>query len=160
MRPEKPSVDIPGEGIPTPGIRFLVLLLLRAELPKMENSVRFSYASSPTREFPAHPRVAWSLAGSHWLACGTAALAFDPLCGDGTGHAIREAILAAAVLRAIQRGANVDELLNHYIRRGWLPASNVTCLFAMSSTSPAELDLGGRLPRRRFAKVWHGVTTN
>ena len=52
-----------------------------------------------------------------WLACGTAALAFDPLCGDGTGHAIREAILAAAVLRAIQRGANVDELLNHYQAR-------------------------------------------
>jgi hypothetical protein len=73
--------------------------------------------SESTREFPAHPRVAWPLTGSHWLACGTAALAFDPLCGDGTGHAIREAILAAAVLRAIQRGANVDELLNHYQAR-------------------------------------------
>jgi hypothetical protein len=73
--------------------------------------------SDSTREFPAHPRVAWPLTGSHWLACGTAALAFDPLCGDGTGHAIREAILAAAVLRAIQRGANEDELLNHYQAR-------------------------------------------
>ena len=35
-----------------------------------------------------------------WLACGTAAMAFDPLCGDGTAHAIREAILASAVIRA------------------------------------------------------------
>jgi hypothetical protein len=27
-------------------------------------------------------------------------MAFDPICGDGTGHAIREGILAAAVIRA------------------------------------------------------------
>ena len=80
-------------------------------------AAQVAHLSESTREFPAHPRVAWPLAGSHWLACGTAALAFDPLCGDGTGHAIREAILAAAVLRAIQRGANVDELLNHYQAR-------------------------------------------
>ena len=80
-------------------------------------AAQITHLSESTREFPAHPRVAWPLTGSHWLACGTAALAFDPLCGDGTGHAIREAILAAAVLRAIQRGANVDELLNHYQAR-------------------------------------------
>ena len=80
-------------------------------------AAQIAHLSESTREFPTHPRIAWPLTGSHWLACGTAALAFDPLCGDGTGHAIREAILAAAVLRAIQRGANVDELLNHYQAR-------------------------------------------
>jgi hypothetical protein len=80
-------------------------------------AAQITQLSESTREFSAHPRVAWPLAGSRWLACGTAALTFDPLCGDGTGHAIREAILAAAVLRAIQRGANVDELLNHYQAR-------------------------------------------
>jgi hypothetical protein len=69
------------------------------------------------REFPAHPGIRWPLAGIDWLACGTAALAFDPLCGDGTGHAIREAILASAVLRAAARGANVKELTTHYQTR-------------------------------------------
>ena len=72
---------------------------------------------APTREFPSYPRIAWPLCGKDWLACGTAALAFDPLCGDGTGHAIREAILASAVVRAAAKGANVNELLTHYQAR-------------------------------------------
>jgi len=70
-----------------------------------------------SREFPSYPRIASPLCGEHWLACGTAALAFDPLCGDGTGHAIREAILASAVVRAAARGANVGALLAHYQAR-------------------------------------------
>jgi hypothetical protein len=71
----------------------------------------------PVGEFPAHPRMAWPLCGTGWLACGTAALAFDPLCGDGTGHALREAILASAVVRAAARGDGVDQLLAHYEAR-------------------------------------------
>ena len=69
---------------------------------------------STPREFPAYPRIADPFCGPGWLACGTAALAFDPLCGDGVGNAIREAILAAAVIRAIAEGANVDGVLAHY----------------------------------------------
>jgi len=70
-----------------------------------------------TREFPSYPRITWPLCGPHWLACGTAALAFDPLCGDGTGHAIREAILASAVVRAAVRGTDVNALRAHYQAR-------------------------------------------
>ena len=69
---------------------------------------------STPRKFPAYPRIAAPLCGPGWLACGTAALAFDPLCGDGVGNAIREAILAAAVIRAIADGENVDSVLAHY----------------------------------------------
>ena len=68
-------------------------------------------------EFRAYPRIAWPLCGPAWLACGTGALAFDPLCGDGSGNAVREAILAAAVVRAVARGGNPDELLAHYRTR-------------------------------------------
>jgi hypothetical protein len=50
--------------------------------------------------FPAYPRIMQPLQGQTWLACGSAAMAFDPLCGDGTANAVREAILAAAVIRA------------------------------------------------------------
>ena len=69
------------------------------------------------REFPAYPRILDPLCGPGWLACGTAALAFDPLCGDGTGNAIREAILASAVIRAVAKGGDVERLLEHYSAR-------------------------------------------
>jgi hypothetical protein len=71
----------------------------------------------PAGEFPAYPRIATPLCGPRWLACGTAALAFDPLCGDGTATAIREAILASAVVRAAAEGAPVERLLAHYQTR-------------------------------------------
>jgi hypothetical protein len=72
-------------------------------------------------DFPAYPRIADPLCdgvrGHAWLACGTAAMAFDPICGDGAGNAVREAILAAAVIRAATRGETVDRLLAHYRSR-------------------------------------------
>jgi hypothetical protein len=70
-----------------------------------------------TAEFPAYARIASPLCAPGWLACGTAALAFDPICGDGTAHSIREAILASAVIRALVKGDNTDELLSHYDAR-------------------------------------------
>jgi hypothetical protein len=68
-------------------------------------------------DFPAYARIASPLSASNWLACGTAAMAFDPICGDGTAHAIREAILAAAVIRAAARGDTPDHLRSHYEAR-------------------------------------------
>jgi flavin-dependent dehydrogenase len=44
-------------------------------------------------------------------------MAFDPICGDGTAHAIREAILAAAVIRALAKGGPANDLLLHYEAR-------------------------------------------
>ncbi|HYA18247.1 MAG TPA: hypothetical protein VEF06_12310 [Bryobacteraceae bacterium] len=72
--------------------------------------------------FPTAPRIVDPLggvteSGSAWLACGTAALAFDPLCGDGTAHAVREAILASAVVRGVAKGADPRALLAHYQAR-------------------------------------------
>jgi hypothetical protein len=80
-------------------------------------AAQVAHLSATSHEFPAYPRVAWPLAGKDWIACGTAALAFDPLCGDGTGHAIREAILAAAVVRAAADGGDIDELVKHFQTR-------------------------------------------
>ena len=52
--------------------------------------------------------------GPNWLATGTAACSYDPLCGDGTGYAIRAAILAAAVLDGIDRETKKESLLTYY----------------------------------------------
>jgi hypothetical protein len=67
--------------------------------------------------FPSHPRVVFPLAGPVWLACGTAALGFDPLCGDGAGNAVREAILASAVVCAATAGGEPADLAAHYQAR-------------------------------------------
>lgn len=64
--------------------------------------------------FETAPRQLPSLAGPGWLACGMSAIAFDPICGDGTAQAVREAILAAAVIRAGRDGADSEKLATHY----------------------------------------------
>jgi hypothetical protein len=68
-------------------------------------------------EFPAYPRILSSLCGQGWLACGTAAMAFDPLCGEGAGNAVREAILASAVVQSVLAGQAVEEILREYSLR-------------------------------------------
>jgi hypothetical protein len=65
-------------------------------------------------EFAAYPRITSLLGGEGWLACGTAAMSFDPLCGEGAGNAAREAILACAAVQAILAGQNAREVLEEY----------------------------------------------
>jgi hypothetical protein len=74
-------------------------------------------ASPPRGTFLSHPRIAFPLSAPGWLACGTAALAFDPLCGDGAGNAVREAILASALIRAVSAGGDPQSLAAHYQAR-------------------------------------------
>jgi len=67
-----------------------------------------------SRPFRAAPRLHLPLVGDDWLACGTAAIGFDPICGDGTAQSVREAILASAVLTGIAQGGDRGALLSHY----------------------------------------------
>jgi hypothetical protein len=78
---------------------------------------RIASIGDPAGEFPASPRIVSPLCGPDWLACGTAGMAFDPLCGDGTAHAVREAILASAVVLGMSRGGDAQELRAHYQAR-------------------------------------------
>lgn len=64
--------------------------------------------------FDTSPAIANPVYGSDWLACGNAAMTFDPICGDGAATAAREAILASAVLSAIAKGDEPAPLLLHY----------------------------------------------
>jgi 2-polyprenyl-6-methoxyphenol hydroxylase-like FAD-dependent oxidoreductase len=78
---------------------------------------KIAAAPSTAARFPAAPRMAAPIAGNDWLACGTAALAFDPICGDGAAHAVREGILASAVIQAAIRGGEAARLVTHYENR-------------------------------------------
>jgi len=80
-------------------------------------AMRIERLGTAAGEFLAHARLRWPLCGPGWLACGSAAMAFDPLCGDGTAQAIREAILVAAVVQAITKGDDVERILAHYQAR-------------------------------------------
>jgi hypothetical protein len=51
------------------------------------------------------------------VAAGSLARVYDPLCGDGTGYAVREAILAAAVMDGVERGLPRESCLEHYRSR-------------------------------------------
>ena len=73
--------------------------------------------SEAFRQFPAYPRIADQLCTPGLLLCGTAAMGFDPVCGEGAGNAVREAILASAAIRAIEDGADEQRVLQHYSSR-------------------------------------------
>ncbi|WP_292943756.1 hypothetical protein [Novosphingobium sp.] len=64
--------------------------------------------------FETAPRVLERLVGDDWLVLGSAALAFDPLCGDGTAMAARGGILAGAAASAVAAGEDPAPLLRHY----------------------------------------------
>jgi len=68
-------------------------------------------------QFAAYPRTLSKLHGRDWIACGTAAMSFDPLSGEGTGAVVRESILAAATVRAILRGDDADRVLGEFSLR-------------------------------------------
>ena len=74
-------------------------------------------APAAATEVPAYPRILSQLCGPGWLACGSAAMGFDPLCGEGAANAVREAILASAVVHAASRNLDRDGLLAHYDAR-------------------------------------------
>jgi hypothetical protein len=64
--------------------------------------------------FETAPHMLETIAGDDWLAIGTGAIRFDPICGDGTAQAVREAILAAAVIAGLRDGGDRAALLGHY----------------------------------------------
>lgn len=69
-------------------------------------------AASPP--FQTSPRLLTALQGPDWLACGSAAVAFDPICGDGTAQAVREAVLSSAVVVAMAEGGDRNALRLHF----------------------------------------------
>jgi len=75
---------------------------------------RIDPAGTPAVQFDVTPRLLTQLQGPGWLACGTSAIAFDPICGDGTAQALREAILASAVIAAMRDGGDADALRIHH----------------------------------------------
>ncbi len=68
-------------------------------------------------EFAAYPRINTPLCEDGWISCGTAAVGFDPICGEGVGNAVREAILASAVIAGTEKGLDPGELLALYSSR-------------------------------------------
>jgi hypothetical protein len=89
-------------------------LLRQSSITKM----RIAHCHESGHRFLTYPRIAFPLYGSNWIACGNAAIGFDPICGDGTAYALREGLLTAAVLRAgMKDSTQFQDLLAHYQAR-------------------------------------------
>lgn len=70
--------------------------------------------TGPASSFDTTPRMLHAMTGPDWIACGSSAMAFDPICGDGTALAARQAILASAIVVAMAQGEDAGPLLAHY----------------------------------------------
>jgi len=75
---------------------------------------RIDPLDAPGTIFSTSPGLLTPLHTDDALACGGGALSFDPICGDGTSQAAREAILAAAVVAGIAEGGDAVALVAHY----------------------------------------------
>ena len=75
---------------------------------------RLDTVGAASGAFDCCPRILAPLCADDWLACGTSAIAFDPICGDGAAQATREGILASAVIVARSRGGDTTRLMSHY----------------------------------------------
>ena len=63
---------------------------------------------------PCMPRARLPPACPGRISIGEAALGFDPISGDGVGHALRGTVLAAMSLHAIANGTPIAECLDGY----------------------------------------------
>jgi hypothetical protein len=80
-------------------------------------------AGAWSEPIPCMPRARLPSARDGWLAVGEGALAFDPISGDGVGHALRGVVLAATTLHEIATGKAMAECLDGYtntLRRAML----------------------------------------
>jgi hypothetical protein len=78
------------------------------------------FVSEPPQQVTVVPAAPWlsrQRAEPGRIHVGGAVLRLDPVSGSGAGHAMRTAILAAAVIRGIRDGHPAADLLGHYHRR-------------------------------------------
>jgi len=78
---------------------------------------RVGALAGPVTVLPAAPECSDPLLGAGWIAVGDAAIALDPVSGDGTGHGLRGAVLAASTLDAVASGRLDRSCLGHYHAR-------------------------------------------
>ncbi|WP_433797134.1 NAD(P)/FAD-dependent oxidoreductase [Actinoplanes sp. CA-252034] len=87
---------------------------------EVEHSGLGVWVTGPPRLVTVAPAAPWlgrQRAEPGRIRIGGAVLRLDPVSGSGAGHAMRTAILAAAVIRQIRDGRPATDLLGHYHRR-------------------------------------------
>jgi len=77
-------------------------------------SPRIELGEDDPASFDTTPRMLATMAEPGLISCGSSAMAFDPICGDGTALAVRQAILASAIVLSLNEGGDETALLAHY----------------------------------------------
>lgn len=91
--------------------------LLRRLLAGTELGRRLAAPPAAAVVVPAAPRFLQPPCGPGWFAVGGCAARFDPLSGSGTAQAVRTAVLAAAAIDAVDRGADERDVRAHVTDR-------------------------------------------
>lgn len=68
-------------------------------------------------DFPTAPSLLLEGLSPAYLAVGDALMTLDPLCGDGTGHGLKTALLIAGVLNSANKTVSEEVALAHFIGR-------------------------------------------
>jgi flavin-dependent dehydrogenase len=98
---------------PEDPLTVLIALLGQTRLIKTQ----VADTSGPVSVFQASPQMSDPLCGPGWITVGDAAVSLDPICGDGTGYALRGAILAASIVDSVASGLVMSDCLRHYALR-------------------------------------------
>lgn len=109
---------------------------------------------SPCLAYPAMPSLQRQPAVPGEIAIGDAALSLDPISGDGVGSGLRSAMLANAVISAIESGEPLQHCLTHYQRRIELAArTHVSRCIAMYGHAHGALQA-----QAEIAAMAHGLS--
>jgi 2-polyprenyl-6-methoxyphenol hydroxylase-like FAD-dependent oxidoreductase len=105
-------------------------------------SRRIELVSGACVRWPSSPYLNDPWPDPRGIRIGDAAIGFDPICGDGCGHAVRTAILAVAALNAIEDGESPADVRRHYRHRlaGALLDHLHTCRRLYASTGQSLWD--------------------
>ncbi|HYM62907.1 MAG TPA: hypothetical protein VEZ11_18620 [Thermoanaerobaculia bacterium] len=117
---------------------------IAAWLERASRTIPAAAVVEVSRPEPIAPRLSSRLCDSNRLVAGDAALALDPLRGDGTGFALRGALLAQAVVAAVEHRHDRSRCFSHYEKR-------VRCAFLGHLRGCSDHYRASRYPR-----IWEG----
>ena len=84
------------------------------KLGLLTNRPRFE--ATKVKSFPCAPAISWPLFDQNYVLAGDAAMALDPIAGDGVGNNLRQSVLLSAIFNQ-KDTASIRQELSHYAYR-------------------------------------------
>ena len=108
------------------------------------NSLKLSDNKESFTKYAAYPWIRKVFHDGNGIYVGSAAVSYDPICGDGLGNSLRSSILATSIVSANENEQTQKDMLQYYTQR--LTANFIshikTCLnfYSQNQSWKAEVD--------------------